>query len=99
MYFLMEIHSLKVSVLFPILNNVPPLDIFSSPEEQADTDSVGGLSGNKSPEGGSEALRGKGLLFFSALFFASCKILQPLQEEEKGWGMGKFTFINIFFAF
>lgn len=36
-----------------------------------------------SPEGGSEALRGKGALFFSALFFASCKILQPLQEEEK----------------
>lgn len=47
---------------------------------------MGGLSGNKSPEGGSESLRGKGALFFSALFFASCKILQPLQEEENGGG-------------
>lgn len=54
----------------------------------ADTDSVGGLSGNKSPERDSEALRGKGVLFFSALFYASCKILQTLQEEEKGWGRG-----------
>lgn len=73
-----EVCSLKVSILFALLNNAPPLDILPSPKHQlAETGSAGGLSENKMSKG---PLR-KGFCSHTLLF--PVKYSQPLQEEEE----------------